>query len=135
MDMKSFLGGFVSGEGCFTFQITKNCIAPIFSITLNVNDIQLLEKIKDELKCGKIYILKKGVSCALKTVSIEDSSKIEKYFEGFLLGDKLNDFLFWKEGLIRLNELRSKGREEMKKYSDDDLIYFKSLTPSVRKRW
>lgn len=59
-----FIAGFVEGEGCFSlnYQTTgKNrCVwlRPMFFIGLNIRDKELLEKIRDKIGCGRIYILK-----------------------------------------------------------------------------
>ena len=56
-----FLTGFVDAEGCFSIKIQQNAklktkwrVRPVFSITLNVKDLPLLESIKNNLGVGNI---------------------------------------------------------------------------------
>ncbi len=57
-----YLGGLVDGEGCFsvTFNRHKNNrieVRLIFEIELREDDKEILERVKNTLKCGNIYYL------------------------------------------------------------------------------
>ena len=60
-----YIIGFVDGEGCFCVSVSKHKtlrrrieIRPMFEIELRSDDREILERIKDTLKCGNIYTLK-----------------------------------------------------------------------------
>ena len=59
--MPWFITGFVDAEGCFSIKIQQNAklktkwrVRPVFSITLHVKDLALLESIKNNLGVGNI---------------------------------------------------------------------------------
>jgi len=43
---KEWIGGFVNGEGCFTFG-GANKISPYFTISLRITDLTILEMLKE----------------------------------------------------------------------------------------
>ena len=56
-----FLTGFADAEGCFSIKIQQNAklktkwrVRPVFSITLHIKDLALLESIKNKLGVGNI---------------------------------------------------------------------------------
>src|SRR3989344_5234756 len=59
-----YISGLVDGEGCFsiTFNKKKDIKRPevrlIFEIELREDDLEILQRIRDRLKCGNIYHLK-----------------------------------------------------------------------------
>ena len=61
MDIKSYLSGYVDGEGCFCVSINKSFrhqfgweIRPSFSVSQNGDRAEVLETLKRQLGCGTI---------------------------------------------------------------------------------
>ncbi len=60
----NYISGFVDGEGCFsvTFNKKKDMNRPevrlIFEIELREDDLEILQRIKNTLRCGNIYHLR-----------------------------------------------------------------------------
>ncbi len=57
-----YVVGFVDGEGCFSISLCKNDdrlpeVRLIFEIELREDDVEILERIRDLLDCGRIYHL------------------------------------------------------------------------------
>jgi hypothetical protein len=57
-----YLVGLVDGEGCFSITINKHRtkleVRLIFEIELREDDKEILQRVKETLKCGNIYYLK-----------------------------------------------------------------------------
>nr|AYE93323.1 LAGLIDADG homing endonuclease [Termitomyces sp.]AYE93324.1 LAGLIDADG homing endonuclease [Termitomyces sp.] len=99
-----FLTGFVDGEGCFSIKIQHNAklktkwrVRPVFSITLHVKDVSLLESIKNNLGVGNIS--KIGEKAAMYSVdSIKEIPLIINHFDKYpLVTQKLSDYLIFKK--------------------------------------
>ena len=121
-----WLSGFVSGEGCFTFVITKTASCPLFTMTLHIKDLDLLQKIQIFLKVGKIHVNKSPYnSCTLQVGGEDDCKKISILFDKRLKGSKELDFKIWKEG-IEFTERTLLSREDKRQY-------LKKLRPSERR--
>lgn len=119
---KEWIGGFISGEGCFTFIL----MFPIFSITLSIKDLELLNQIKDFIKIGNVYYkTKKSSSCVYTIYGMEDCQKLINFLEGNIFGDKLIDYENWKIGI--------KFLESKKIYNSEDRQFISMLRPSQNK--
>ena len=99
-----FFTGFVDAEGCFSIKILENAklktkwrVRPVFSITLHVKDLALLESIKNNLGVGNISKSgKKAVTYAVD--SIKEIPVIINHFDKYpLASQKLKDYLIFKQ--------------------------------------
>ena len=99
-----FLTGFADAEGCFSIKIQQNAklkikwrIRPVFSITLHIKDLALLESIKNNLGVGNIS--KSGDKAVMYAVdSIKEIPVIINHFDKYpLVTQKLSDYLIFKE--------------------------------------
>lgn len=115
MDTRSFLGGLICGEGCFSFYMNKKNNFPEFrfTITMHIRDTELLELLRDQIGEGKIKIYKGRPTMARYEI-LSHKSNVEKiipYFEPVLLGYKKKQFEQWKIALLD----HYAGREERRK--------------------
>lgn len=106
-----YIAGFVDGEGCFYLMYRKETKykrkgkpsyyrwIPYFAISVRKDDIDILHKIKNELHCGKIYILKrKGIPQAWYGIQNIDNvfNKVIPFFRQYpLRAKKKEDFELW----------------------------------------
>ncbi len=99
-----FITGFADAEGCFTIKIQPNVklktkwrIRPVFSITLHLKDLPLLEAIKIALGVGKIS--KSGEKAVTFAVdSIKEMAVIINHFDKYpLITHKISDYLLFKQ--------------------------------------
>lgn len=99
-----FLTGFSDAEGCFSIKIQPNTklntkwrVRPVFSITLHIKDILILESIKNTLGVGNIC--KSGKKAVIFSVdSIKDIPIIINHFDKYpLITHKLSDYLIFKQ--------------------------------------
>ncbi len=99
-----FLTGFVDAEGCFSIKIQPNAklktkwrVRPVFSITLHIKDLALLELIKNNLGVGNIS--KSGKKAVMYAVdSIKEIPVIINHFDKYpLVTQKLSDYLIFKK--------------------------------------
>lgn len=106
-----FVTGFTDGDGSFSVSITKKKegigwkIVPMYTIGLDLKDLDLLVQIKDFFKTGNIYTSKRGV--VYYTVgSVKDIVKyIIPHFDKFpLVTQKLKDFLLFKEIVLLMEK-------------------------------
>lgn len=99
-----FLTGFTDAEGCFSIKIQQNAklktkwrVRPVFTITLNIKDLALLESIKKSLGVGRIS--KNGDKAVMYAVdSIKEIPVIINHFDKYsLVTQKLSDYLIFKK--------------------------------------
>jgi len=99
-----FITGFSDAEGCFTIKVQPNAklknkwrVRPVFSITLHLKDLFLLEVIQKNLGIGKIS--KSGKKAVIYAVdSIKEMSFIINHFDNYpLITQKLSDYLIFKQ--------------------------------------
>ena len=98
------LTGFADAEGCFSIKIQQNAklkmkwrVRPVFSITLHIKDLALLESIKINLGVGNIS--KSGEKAVMYAVdSIKEIPVIINHFDKYpLVTQKLSDYLIFKQ--------------------------------------
>ena len=99
-----FLTGFADAESCFSIKIQANAklktkwrVRPVFSITLHIKDLALLEIIKNYLGVGNIS--KSGQKAVTFAVdSIKEITVIINHFDQYpLITQKLSDYLIFKQ--------------------------------------
>jgi len=108
-EIKSWLAGFVSGEGCFFIKVSKSSTHKLgksvslnFLITQHKIDSDLLESFSQILGCGS-YSIKKGSDIGTFLVTGFDNilNKVIPLFEEYpILGVKARDFEDFKEASI-----------------------------------
>ena len=106
-----FVTGFTDGDGSFSVSITKKKegigwkIVPMYTIGLDLKELDLLVQIKAFFKAGNIYTSKRGV--VYYTVgSVKDIVKyIIPHFDQFpLVTQKLKDFMLFKEIVLLMEK-------------------------------
>ena len=131
-----YLSGLVDGEGCFCVTISKHKTKRLgldarlsFEIEMIIEEKPLLEKVKQTLKCGNIYILgyerygwRPHVKYSVKSQK-EIFNHIIPFFKKYpMVGKKRKDFKFFceavelfkrkqhlnMEGINKLREIQSK---------------------------
>lgn len=124
MITKEWICGFINGEGCFTFGRTT----PVFTMTLSIKDLEILEKIKKFLDIGSVNIAKKDFSYTYYVTGVERCLKLIELFDGHINGDKLIDFENWKLGIKFLQSI-PKGEI----HSKQDREFINKLKPRQNK--
>ena len=119
MDIKSYISGYVDGEGCFcvSFQPSKRHllgweVRPSFSVSQNGDRAQLLYQIKEMWRCGSIRPDRSDRTLKFEVRNIEALlSTVVPHFESFpLLSSKQLDFEIFAQvcRLIGADEHRNK---------------------------
>lgn len=155
---KQWLVGFTDGEGCFGLSIRKRPISIkngtfyfskdiVFQIALRDDDREIIEKIHDNLKCGKIsysvprnkWKLKEYISHGMvqfRVASIKEIANIiipifDKYP---LLTKKRRDYDIWRKAvLFCYSKHKMKGANQfVKRYSEQDEEYLLNLRQELR---
>ena len=99
-----FITGFSDAEGCFTIKVQPNAklktkwrVRPVFSITLHLKDLSLLEVLQKTLGVGKIS--KSGNKAVIYAVdSIKEMPVIINHFDNYpLITQKISDYLIFKQ--------------------------------------
>ena len=121
IDKESFghwLSGFTDGEGCFCIghRIDDGSwvVTNLFQIGLRFDDVEILEKIKSYLNCGKIRYRKEqkigNPSCTFSVINTKDlSDKVIPFFSSYKLrAKKSKDFLVWKKAVELIQEVKSR---------------------------
>ena len=85
---------------------TKWRVRPVFSITLHVKDLALLESIKNNIFSGVGYIRKSGEKAVMYVVdSIKEIPVIIHHFDKYpLITQKLSDYLIFKQCFEIINQ-------------------------------
>lgn len=125
-----YISGFTEGEGCFAIIITKHKtkktrrdVTLAFEIELRGDDRQILEMIKNRLKCGNIFDLKYeryGRKPHVKYVVRNQRDilyKIIPFFNTFpLKGKKYKDFLLFCEAAEIIKKKEHLSEEGIKRF-------------------
>ena len=119
---KEWIGGFISGEGCFTF---FNDYTPVCQITLSKKDTDILYEIQKTLQLGKVSLNKNAI---FKVSKKDNCLKLINMLNNNIYGDKLIDYENWKIGI---NFLINKPKYE--KLSKEDKMFIYSLKPKQNK--
>ena len=119
----SWLGGFVSGEGCFMVRIFKTAETNLgfavkleFIITQHWRDEQLITSLINYLNCGRVYKNKSGTMDFKVTKFADLENIIIPFFKKhMILGIKSKDFEDWS--LVAMKKrlhLTEKGLEKIR---------------------
>lgn len=146
-----FIAGFVDGEGCFSFSISKSdkykvgwYVRPSFQIELSVVDLPLIKSIKSFLGVGNIVISKKG-SVNYSVRNLDDLiNVIIPYFNKYnLITQKQVDFELFKQIIYLIKDKEHLSEEGLRKIlsikasmnhglSPKLLEFFPNITPISR---
>ena len=105
MEIKSYIVGFVDGEGCFSvsFNLRKKLkngveIRPSFSVSQNERSKNIIFRLKEIFGCGSVRFSAKDNTYKYEVRSIKDLTKsIIPFFEKYpLQTSKQNDFILFK---------------------------------------
>jgi len=120
-----YIAGFVDGEGCFYLTYRSEIRyerpgnpkyfrwTPYFAINIRKDDREILEKIKNTLNCGSIYMLKRGEMAHYIIQNLDDLyTKVLPFFNRYSLrAKKRHDFELWSKALwIMYEKKRNKTR-------------------------
>jgi len=129
-EIKHWMAGFVSGEGCFFIKISKSkthklgmSVALNFFVTQNIRDAYLLESFVQVFGCGDFSIVEKS---SIGTYTVRNFShiidKVIPFFEEYpILGTKAKDFEDFKETSILIN-----SKAHLTKEGLDKIFFIKS---------
>ena len=130
MDWKSYLSGFVDGEGCFcvTFNKSKRHrfgwdIRPSFSVSQNADRAQALHRMKEHFGCGSIRPDRSDKTIKYEVRSVPElMEKIVPHFKSYpRVSTKQDDFEKFAEicqQLIRKEHLTAEGFRKIAKVSE-----------------
>ena len=111
-NIKHWVGGFVSGEGCFSIQISKSkthklgmSVGLNFSVVQNIRDSYLLVNFEQFFGCGNVSINEKSGIVTFSVRNIPDNiNKVIPFFEeSNIQGVKAKDFNDFKEASFLIN--------------------------------
>jgi hypothetical protein len=112
-DFYDWLCGFVDGEGCFyikKIKNRKNNFQFLFLLELHINDLAVLEYIKDRLEIGNVKITKKTAKYEINNK--ESLKKLISIFNTYPLNTiKQLNFLDFKKAFELYNSLDVKTIE------------------------
>ena len=125
-----YIAGFIDGEGCFYLTYRSEVKykrqdkrkyfrwTPYFAINIREDDKEILEKIRNTLKCGNIYLLKRGEMAHFIIQNMDDLyMKIVPFFTKYpLRAKKRHDFKLWCEAL----EIMYKNKKNRARCSEQD---------------
>ena len=121
MDFKSYVTGFVDGEGCFMVSFTLRAklktnieVRPSFAIAQNKRSLAILERIQKYFNCGGIRFDKKDQTYKYEVRSLKDlQNKIIPHFKKYpLMTSKAKDF----EKFVIICDLMNKSKHLNAKY-------------------
>lgn len=106
-----YITGFTDGEGTFTYCRVprQNTITLVYAIKLHVRDYELLRKIQEFFRVGKLYNVKpsplahfknptSGHAAYYRVTKMPDLLKIVAHFDKYpLQGDKAKSYELWKK--------------------------------------
>lgn len=105
MEIKSYIVGFVDGEGCFSvsFNLRKKLkngieVRPSFSVSQNERNKDIIFRLKEIFGCGSVRFSAKDNNYRYEVRSIKDlTQSIIPFFEKYpLQTSKQNDFILFK---------------------------------------
>lgn len=130
LDIKHWVAGFVSGEGCFFIKTSKSkthklgiSVALNFLVVQNIRDTYLLDSFVQFFGCGSFSIAEKS---GIGMFAVRNFSHIEEiiipFFEQYpILGTKVKDFEDFKEASLLI-----KSKSHLTKEGLEKIILIKS---------
>lgn len=131
MDIKSYITGFVDGEGCFmiSFSLRKKMrlgieVRPSFSVSQHKRSKEIIFFLHNFFKCGGVRFSKNDQNYKFEVRSISDLTKIIiPHFEQYLLQTSKNEEFKKFAKICRLvnsnQHLNLKGLKEIIELSSD----------------
>lgn len=128
-DIKHWVAGFVSGEGCFTIKVSKSkthklgySVALYFLVVQNVRDAYLLKSFAHVFGCGSFSIKEKSGIGTFAVSNFNDIlEKIIPFFVEYpILGIKSKDFEDFKEASLLI-----KSKAHLTKQGLDEILLIK----------
>ena len=139
MDVKSYLSGYVDGEGCFCVSISKSNrhkfgweIRPSFSVSQNSDRVQVIEVLQQYFGCGTIRPDRSDKTLKYEVRSVDELvERIIPHFEETpLLSRKQHDFELFAE----ICHMMYRGEHQEKEGFDRILELAFDMNPSgIRK--
>lgn len=144
--MKNFnISKIVSEGGCFDLQFRKDTRhertnAPTyyrwklqFVVTSPKDDVKILEKIKKEMGCGDVCVIKDQARFSVQ--KIDDIAEIVVPFfrKNTLAGEKKKDFELWTKGVEIVQKNKRKALTEWKKSELNSLMQIHSSSAKYKK--
>src|SRR3989338_5871711 len=120
MDIKSYLSGYVDGEGCFCISFNKSTrhnfgweIRPSFSVSQNSNRREVLKIMKQYFRCGSIRPDRSDKTLKYEVRSVKDLvKKIIPHFESVpALSGKQKDFEYFSRGCKLIDKKKHFSKE------------------------
>lgn len=119
-----FVTGFSEGEASFTYSKSSNNIAIYFAIKVTKRDAELINKIYDFFKVGRIYEVKPlaptynsgytKTAIYYKVAKISDLEGIIDHFEKYpLQGEKRARYNIWKEMFFLKRKFREYDKNQL----------------------
>lgn len=119
-----YVTGFCEGEATFTYSKSSNNIALYFAIKLTKEDAELVYKIYDFFKAGRIYNVKplpptsnSGYTKSAtyyKVTKVSDLEIIIDHFEKYpLQGSKRKRYNIWKEMVYLKRQFRRYDKQQL----------------------
>lgn len=107
-----YIAGFIDGEGCFSVSIRRSkfsrlgwTVNPLFQVYQHRDNAKVLYICKQIFECG--YVSEKGGNPSCFTYAIDKINdlitKVIPFFDKYrLIGEKYNNFLLFKDIVIRM---------------------------------
>ena len=140
MDVKSYLSGYVDGEGCFCVSLNKSFrhafgweIRPSFSVSQNNDRKEVLEIMKDYFNCGSIRPDRSDKTLKFEVRSVQElTEKVIPHFEKTpLLSGKQKDF----ECFSKVCKLVQKKKHLTKEGLNQVLKLALKMNPSGKRKY
>lgn len=140
LDYKSWVSGFVDGEGCFSISFNKRTrnplgleVRPSFSISQNKASLESLSLIKAYFDCGTIRFIKKDQTYRYDVRSLSDLYRtiIPHFKEYPLLTQKFKDF----EKFNLIIDMMIENKHLSNKWIQDILDIAYSMNPSGKRKY
>jgi len=106
-----YISGLVDGEGCFALNFRRDKRYKLkgapeyfywkvgFFIVLRIDDVELLEKVRDSLDCGIVSTSGNQARYSVNRIDLLKSKIVPFFIEYPLYGKKHEDFLLWAEAV------------------------------------
>jgi hypothetical protein len=136
----------VSADGCFDLRFRKDTRhertnAPTyyrwkaqFIVTSHKNNQKILEKIKKEIGCGEIHIIKDQARFSVQKISDISDVIVPFLRKNVLSGNKKKDFELWAKGVDIIQKNKGKAITTWKKNELHSLIEIQKAGAKYKKQ-